>query len=146
MADYANSAYVDDEFIAYTTVPLEQGTKDEDILGFWEVSIPMMHYQCGLRFAHHRRMNSGSPHYSQMHSTTCLSRRQQFHVSAFSLRVWKRTQSGAIEFITPLWRPCKFLSSLQSRNNLTLQEAGQQSNLTCRTVIWMTALTFCTNY
>jgi hypothetical protein len=73
-------------------------------------------------------MKPYSPHYMQLHSTIYLSRRQQFHVSAFSLRVRKRTQSGTIEFIMSSWRPCKFLSSLQSRNGLTLQKAGQQLN------------------
>jgi hypothetical protein len=59
MVDYSNrdspcgEQTVDNEFIAYTTGIFEQEvTMDEDILVFWEVSIPMMHY--------HHILDSGS--------------------------------------------------------------------------------------
>jgi hypothetical protein len=105
---------VDEEFEAYTTATFEQGGDPDDdcILAFWEVSIPTTHYHSGLGFMLHRGMKPSSPHYTQLHSTIYLSRGQRFHVSAFSHRVEKRTQSGAIEFIPCSWRPCKSLSSL----------------------------------
>jgi hypothetical protein len=71
-----------------------------------------MFYHSRLGFTLHRNMKPCSPHYTQLHSTIYLSRCQQFHVSASSLRVEKWTQSGAIEFILSSWRPYKLLSSL----------------------------------
>ncbi|KAI0285211.1 hypothetical protein BC826DRAFT_127409 [Russula brevipes] len=59
MVDFPNrdSPYgeqtVDHEFIAYTTGSFEQDiTLDEDILGFWEVSIPTTHYHSILLSSH----------------------------------------------------------------------------------------------
>jgi hypothetical protein len=59
MVDYSNhdspngEQTVDNEFIAYTTGIFEQEVSmDEDILVFWEVSIPMTH--------HHSILDSGS--------------------------------------------------------------------------------------
>jgi hypothetical protein len=104
---------IDDEFLAYSRAKFRIGRiPDKDILLFWKVSIRTMHYHSKLGLTLRRSMKPYSPHYTQWHSTIYLSRRQQFHVSAFSLRVDKRTQSGAIEFILSSWRPCKFLSSL----------------------------------
>jgi hypothetical protein len=104
---------VDEEFIAYTAAKFKKTIDpDKDILVFWEVSIRTMHFHSRLGFTFHRSMRPYSPHFTQLHSTIYLSRRQQFHVSAFSLRVRKRTQSGAIKLVLSSWRPCKFLSSL----------------------------------
>jgi hypothetical protein len=104
---------VDEEFILYTNGKFKK-TKDpdNDILVFWEVSIRTMHYHSRLGLTLHRSMKPCSPHYTQLHSTIYLSRHQQFHVSAFSLRVWKWTQSGAIGQVLSSWRPCKWSSSL----------------------------------
>jgi hypothetical protein len=104
---------VNDEFVAYMAAKFKK-TKDpdEDILLFWKVSICTMHFHSRLGFTLHRSMKPHSPHYTQLHSTIYLSRHQQFHVSAFSLRARKRTQSGAIKLILSSWRPCKLLSSL----------------------------------
>src|ERR1700730_7232260 len=104
---------VDDKFNAYTRVTFKNTViPDQDILVFWEVSIRTMHYHSRLGFMLHRNMKPSSPHYTQLHLTIYLSRGQQFHVNVFSLRVWRQTQSGAIEFSLSSWRPCKFLSSL----------------------------------
>lgn len=104
---------VDEEFEAYTTANFDEDAEfDHEILAFWEVSIPTTHYHSRLEIMLHRKMKTASPHFTQLHWTIYLSRAQQFHVSAFSLRVRKRTPSGAIELILSSWRPCKFLSSL----------------------------------
>ena len=107
---------VDEEFEAYTTATFQQGgDPDDDILAFWGVSIPTTHYHSRLgvdALMLHRSMKPGSPHYMQLHLTIYLSRGQQFHVNAFSLRVEKRIQSGTIESSPCSWRRCKSLSSL----------------------------------
>jgi hypothetical protein len=104
---------VDKEFIAYTTAKFKKTLHiDDGILSFWEVSIRTMHFHSRLGFTLHRGMKPHSPHYTQLHSTIYLSRRQQFHVSTFSLRARKRTQSGAIKLVLSSWRPCKLLSSV----------------------------------
>src|ERR1700730_14753535 len=104
---------VHDEFSAYMKGNFQIARiPDEDILVFWQVSIRTMNYHSRFGFTFYRPMKPCSPHYTQLHLTIYLSRHQQFHVNAFSLRVRRWTQSGTIEFIPPSWRPCKLLSSL----------------------------------
>jgi len=112
-SDASAERMIDEEFLAYTTANFEHtDIRDNDILAFWEVSILTTILRASTKVIPNRQMKPGFRHYSALHSTTSLSRLQQFHVSRCSLQVGKPTQSDAIESIPCLWKHFRCLSFL----------------------------------